>query len=116
MGSRKRGQGLRCLPPLETTSAACPEVQRVRPARLDRRCLDAVLPNCRFQLQPIPMPELPDVSAYISALEPRIIGQPLERVRLQSAFSCEPRNRRLRTWKVASFANCEDSASALQSA
>ena len=32
------------------------------------------------------MPELPDVSAYISALEPRIIGQPLERVRLQSAF------------------------------
>ena len=32
------------------------------------------------------MPELPDVAAYISALEPRIIGQPLERVRLLSAF------------------------------
>jgi len=32
------------------------------------------------------MPELPDVAAYISALEPRIIGQPLERVRLASAF------------------------------
>jgi len=32
------------------------------------------------------MPELPDISAYISALEPRIIGQPLERVRIASAF------------------------------
>jgi formamidopyrimidine-DNA glycosylase len=32
------------------------------------------------------MPELPDIAAYISALEPRIIGQPLRRVRLQSAF------------------------------
>jgi formamidopyrimidine-DNA glycosylase len=32
------------------------------------------------------MPELPDISAYISALEPRIVGQPLERVRLASAF------------------------------
>ena len=32
------------------------------------------------------MPELPDISAYISALVPRIVGQPLERVRLASAF------------------------------
>jgi formamidopyrimidine-DNA glycosylase len=32
------------------------------------------------------MPELPDVSAYITALEPRIVGQPLEQVRLASAF------------------------------
>jgi formamidopyrimidine-DNA glycosylase len=32
------------------------------------------------------MPELPDIVAYISALEPRIIGQPLERVRLGNAF------------------------------
>lgn len=32
------------------------------------------------------MPELPDISAYITALEPRIIGQPLEHIRLQSAF------------------------------
>ena len=40
------------------------------------------------------MPELPDVAAYISALEPRVIGQPLERVRLLSAFvvrTIEPR-------------------------
>jgi formamidopyrimidine-DNA glycosylase len=28
------------------------------------------------------MPELPDIAAYISALEPRIVGQPLERVRV----------------------------------
>jgi formamidopyrimidine-DNA glycosylase len=32
------------------------------------------------------MPELPDIAAYIMALEPRIVGQPLERVRLASPF------------------------------
>lgn len=32
------------------------------------------------------MPELPDISAYITALEPRILGQRLEHVRLNSAF------------------------------
>jgi formamidopyrimidine-DNA glycosylase len=32
------------------------------------------------------MPELPDIAAYISALEPRILGQPLERVRIASVF------------------------------
>jgi formamidopyrimidine-DNA glycosylase len=32
------------------------------------------------------MPELPDIVAYISALEARIVGQPLERIRLASAF------------------------------
>jgi len=32
------------------------------------------------------MPELPDIAAYISALEPRILGQTLEQVRLASAF------------------------------
>ena len=32
------------------------------------------------------MPELPDITAYIAALEPRILGQPLDRVRLQSVF------------------------------
>ena len=32
------------------------------------------------------MPELPDIAAYITALERRIIGQPLERVRLASPF------------------------------
>ncbi len=32
------------------------------------------------------MPELPDILAYINALEPRIVGQTIERVRLQSVF------------------------------
>jgi formamidopyrimidine-DNA glycosylase len=32
------------------------------------------------------MPELPDIAAYISALESRIIGQPLQRIRLASPF------------------------------
>ncbi len=32
------------------------------------------------------MPELPDITAYITALEARILGQPLEHVRLRSAF------------------------------
>src|SRR5438067_6538182 len=32
------------------------------------------------------MPELPDIAAYISALEPRIMGRPLEHVRLASPF------------------------------
>jgi formamidopyrimidine-DNA glycosylase len=32
------------------------------------------------------VPELPDIAAYITALEARIIGQPIERVRLASPF------------------------------
>jgi formamidopyrimidine-DNA glycosylase len=32
------------------------------------------------------MPELPDISAYISALEPRVVGQALEHVRVASPF------------------------------
>jgi len=32
------------------------------------------------------MPELPDISAYLSALEERIVGQPLEHIRIASAF------------------------------
>jgi formamidopyrimidine-DNA glycosylase len=32
------------------------------------------------------MPELPDIAAYLSALETRVVGQRLERVRLASAF------------------------------
>jgi formamidopyrimidine-DNA glycosylase len=34
----------------------------------------------------VAMPELPDITAYITALEARIVGQPLERVRIASAF------------------------------
>ncbi len=32
------------------------------------------------------MPELPDISAYIGALEPRIVAQPIKQVRLASPF------------------------------
>ncbi|HWC20061.1 MAG TPA: DNA-formamidopyrimidine glycosylase family protein, partial [Terriglobales bacterium] len=32
------------------------------------------------------MPELPDISAYITALEARVLGQPLERLRIASPF------------------------------
>jgi formamidopyrimidine-DNA glycosylase len=32
------------------------------------------------------MPELPDIAAYIAALEPRILGQPLLHIRLASPF------------------------------
>jgi formamidopyrimidine-DNA glycosylase len=32
------------------------------------------------------MPELPDIAAYISALEPRIVGQTLQRVRINGPF------------------------------
>jgi len=32
------------------------------------------------------VPELPDIAAYMSALEPRIVGQPLRHVRLLNAF------------------------------
>ena len=32
------------------------------------------------------MPEMPDIAAYISALEPRMVGQALEQVRIASAF------------------------------
>jgi len=32
------------------------------------------------------MPELPDISAYIAALEPRMLGEPIEQIRLASPF------------------------------
>lgn len=32
------------------------------------------------------MPELPDIEAYIHALKPRVLGQPLEQVRLGNPF------------------------------
>jgi formamidopyrimidine-DNA glycosylase len=32
------------------------------------------------------MPELPDIEAYLTALEPRVVGQKLERVRIASPF------------------------------
>jgi formamidopyrimidine-DNA glycosylase len=32
------------------------------------------------------MPELPDIAAYLTALEPRVIGQPLQQVRVSGPF------------------------------
>lgn len=32
------------------------------------------------------MPELPDIAAYLDSLEPRIMGQPIERIRVTSPF------------------------------
>jgi len=32
------------------------------------------------------MPELPDITAYLSALAPRIVGQPLTHLRIASPF------------------------------
>src|ERR1700761_8192112 len=45
-----------------------------------------ILRNSRPSCNLVGMPELPDITAYISALEPRILGQPLEHVRIASAF------------------------------
>jgi formamidopyrimidine-DNA glycosylase len=48
--------------------------------------LDSTLRNGDATGKLIGMPELPDIFAYLSALEPRIVGQPLEHVRIASAF------------------------------
>ncbi len=37
-------------------------------------------------LYSLPMPELPDITIYIEALQSRIVGQPLERIRIASPF------------------------------
>ncbi len=45
--------------------------------------------SCQIRAQPcklIRMPELPDISAYMTALESRIVGQPMTRIRLASPF------------------------------
>jgi formamidopyrimidine-DNA glycosylase len=42
----------------------------------------SVRANCKL----LRMPELPDIAAYITALESRIVRQPLERVRIASPF------------------------------
>jgi formamidopyrimidine-DNA glycosylase len=47
---------------------------------------DGELRNCEASRKLIDMPELPDIAAYMTALEPRIVGQTLEQVRVASAF------------------------------
>jgi formamidopyrimidine-DNA glycosylase len=62
---------------------------RIRPS-IERSSIaflaSTALPNPASKCKLIQMPELPDIAAYITALEPRIVGKPLERIRLQSAF------------------------------
>ncbi len=45
-----------------------------------------ILQNSGSHSKLIGVPELPDITVYIGALETRIVGQPLERVRLVSPF------------------------------
>jgi formamidopyrimidine-DNA glycosylase len=52
-------------------------------AKAPERCRIA---NFGGNMQADAMPELPDISAYISALEKRIVGRTLERVRLSNPF------------------------------
>jgi formamidopyrimidine-DNA glycosylase len=51
------------------------------PQEVDSAC-KLCLPPCNL----IAMPELPDISAYISALETRVVGQKIEHIRLGSPF------------------------------
>jgi len=51
-----------------------------------------------------------DIAAYITALEPRILAQPIERVRLASLSCFEPRNLQLPTSRVATSSNYVESA------
>src|SRR5713226_7280952 len=44
------------------------------------------MPRARVRISRFSMPELPDITVYIEALEARILGQTLERVRLASPF------------------------------
>ena len=44
------------------------------------------MPNLTVTVQAVAMPELPDITAYLTALEPRIVGQPLQQIRLASPF------------------------------
>jgi formamidopyrimidine-DNA glycosylase len=48
----------------------------------EKQCCKSAGVACKL----IRMPELPDITAYISALKSRIVGQPIERVRLASPF------------------------------
>jgi formamidopyrimidine-DNA glycosylase len=52
--------------------------------RTDKAAAALLIAPLKYNL--ILMPELPDIAAYITALEPRIVGRPLERVRVASAF------------------------------
>ncbi len=57
-------------------------IQQLRFTSAPTATLQNLAPACNLLF----MPELPDISAYITALEPRIVGQPLKQIRLASAF------------------------------
>jgi formamidopyrimidine-DNA glycosylase len=52
------------------------------------------------------MPELPDIAAYLSALEPRIVGQPLTHLRIASPFllrTVQPRIEEIENYAVVAL-------------
>src|SRR6266568_421841 len=51
-----------------------------------RRCSPLELPSAIEACTLLLMPELPDIAAYITALESRLVGEPIEHVRLASPF------------------------------
>ena len=56
------------------------------------------------------MPELPDIAAYLVALEPRVVGQPLVSLRLASPFllrSVDPSPREAEGRKVVGLRRLE---------
>ena len=59
-------------------------------AHYSARKFPNTMPYClqilSLRLQSTAVPELPDISAYLTALEFRVLNQPLVRVRLASAF------------------------------
>src|ERR1700724_245685 len=55
-------------------------------SRMDVLHLESACKSAGAACKLISMPELPDIAAYITALEARIVGQPIERVRVASVF------------------------------
>ena len=56
------------------------------------------------------MPELPDIAAYLTALEPRIVGQPIVKIRLASPFLLRTAQPPVTGVEGPSCANCAESA------
>src|SRR5262249_19673478 len=79
-GRSQTWSSLRYVPPL------CIAVVRGFRRSRTQASAKAGLRNAHSSCKIITVPELPDIAAYIPALEPRIVGQPLERVRLASPF------------------------------
>ena len=52
------------------------------------------------------MPELPDITIYLEALERRIVGERLLQVRVASPFLLRPSSRRSRPSKERSCVDC----------